>query len=359
MKAPGKTSFPLTLCMVNFNGERYLEETLGSVLNQEDGFKEILLIDNASQDRSLEIVASRFPSVRLIKLNENRGPAVARNAGYKMATCDRILFMDNDVSLSPNCPDILTRALNDNARAAVAMPRVLYAHNNNLIQYDGADCHFLGLMTLHNVNQPLSSSTSETTKMSSIVTACFLIDRERWGKDDPFDETFLFNYEDHDFGVRTRTLGHEILSVPSALCYHREGTVGLSFRGKGNYSKVRAYCLIRNRWQVILKNYELKTLIILSPILFFYELFQLMGIIGKGWFVEWLRALLWVAFHPIHIFRKRQLVQKERKTPDREILQNGPIPFREDVIKSPLERLVKNYMDRIAKVYWDQFARFI
>ncbi|HWP93452.1 MAG TPA: glycosyltransferase family 2 protein [Thermodesulfobacteriota bacterium] len=349
----------LTLCLINYNGERYLEESLGSVIAQRGKFKEILLIDNASVDKSLEIVNDRFPGVKVVKLGNNLGPGAARNVGFKTASNDLILFMDNDVYLSSECPDRLLKAIGDNPLAAVAMPRVLYADRRDLIQYDGADSHILGLMTLHNVNQPVSSAANSTRKISSLVTACFLVDRRKWEGVDPFDDSFIFNYEDHDFGLRTRIRGYEVLSVPSACCYHGEGTDRLSLREGKSYSRVRVYCLIRNRWQLILKNYQFKTIFLLSPMFFVYEAFQLGGVIGKGWFSEWLKALFWIFSHPVEILEKRRIVQKSRKTPDREILVGGPVPYSTELIKSPLERAGKNLLDFLAKFFWSQVKRFI
>jgi hypothetical protein len=351
--------YHLTLCMINFNGERYLEESLRSVFIQKEKFKEILLIDNASEDRSLKIVKERFPTVRVIKLDENQGPGVARNVGYKSASCNLILFMDNDVMLTPDCTDRLIETLNDNPHAALVMPRVLYARDKNIIQYDGAYSHFLGLMILNNANKPLILSSIESKKLGSIVTACFLMDRSRWNGVEPFDESFYFNYEDHDFGFRTRTMGHEIVSAPSACCYHREGTKGLSFRSGGNYSRIRVFCLIRNRWQIILKNYSFKTLILLSPIFLVYELFQISVVIKKGWHVQWVKAFMWMLLHSPDILRKRQAIQKSRKTDDCDILRDGSIPFTHDLTKSTLERTGKNLLNFLASVYWNGIKRFI
>ncbi len=349
-----------TLCMVNYNGEKYLEESLGSVFLQKETFIEILLIDNASEDRSLEIVSHKFPTVKVIKLNKNAGPAVARNVGFREACSDLILFMDNDVSLAPECADNLLKALNDNPRAAVATPRVLYANNKNVIQFDGADCHFLGLMTLHNVNRSLEESTNEPGQSGSLVTACFLLDRSKLENTDPFDNSFFFNYEDHDFGIRISGLGLYILSVPSALCYHREGTEGLSLRHGGKYSKIRVYNLIRNRWIIILKNYDLRTMVLLAPMFVVYEIFQIGGVLKKGWFLEWLRALFWVILHPVEILRKRRTVQRMKRTRDREILIDGPIPFRDQNLpRSVIELKGKRVLDLIAKAYWNKVARFV
>lgn len=354
-----KLLYHLTLCMINFNGEKYLGESLHAVFNQKKGFKEILLVDNASEDKSLEIVKGRFPTVKIVQLNKNLGPAAARNVGYKSASCERILFIDNDVSLASDCTDKLIETLNDNPHAALVMPRVLYARDKNTIQFDGAYSHFLGLMILHNSNKPLISSSIESKKLGSIVTACFLMDRSRWNGVEPFDESFYFNYEDHDFGFRTRTLGHEIVSAPSACCYHREGTKGLSFRPGGNYSRMRVFCLIRNRWLIILKNYSFKTIVLLSPIFLVYELFQIGVVTKKGWHVEWFRAFIWILTRSFDILRERKVIQMTRKTDDSEIFQDGQIPFTDDLTKSTLERTGKNLLNFFASVYWNGIKRFI
>ena len=175
----------------------------------------------------------------------------------------------------------------------------------------------------------------------------------------PFDPAFFMHYEDHDFGLRVRSLGHQILSVPSAFCYHREGTAGLSLRPGKPYPKARVYFLIRNRWQVILKHYTGKTLLLLFPILVIYELFQLGGIIKKRWFREWGRAALWTVLHFAHILRQRRTVQKTRKVPDRVLLCGGPIPFTPDLARSPLERKAKNLLDRLATFYWKLIQQWI
>jgi glycosyltransferase involved in cell wall biosynthesis len=52
---------PVTLCVINWNGERYLERTLNAARRSRLRFDEVLLIDNASEDRSLELVRACFP----------------------------------------------------------------------------------------------------------------------------------------------------------------------------------------------------------------------------------------------------------------------------------------------------------
>jgi GT2 family glycosyltransferase len=352
MSPNSQAVLPVTLCMTNHNGARYLEASLGAVFAQEAPISEIIFVDNASSDKSVEIVKERFSAVTVIQMPDNRGPGAARNAGFRAASNNLILFLDNDVILDADCSKHLVGALNDHPKAIAAVPRVLYAQNKTTIQYDGADCHFLGLMILRNADRPISECSTELMPIDSLVSACVLFDRSKWGVGDPFDETFIFNYEDHDFGVRLRILGHDILSVPTARTFHWEGTEGLSFRPGRPYPRSRIYFLVRNRWQIIVANYAFKTIMLFLPAFLIYEAFQFVGVLKKGWLREWLQALLWMVKHVPQVLQKRKSVQANRKTPDREILQNGPLPFTKELTTSVFERMGKNLLDVVAARYW-------
>lgn len=342
----------VSLCMINYNGAHYLPDSLRAAYAQEPACAEYLVIDNASRDNSLELLAQEFPTAHVVRLAHNYGPARARNVGFQAASFERILFVDNDVVLAPGCLNHLMAALDAEPEAAVAMPRVLYARAPHIIQYDGAFSHFLGLMSLRNADQPLAGAGCQVQPLDSLVTACFLLDRQRWHGADPFDESFFFNYEDHDFGLRTRILGHKILAVPGAHVLHGEGTAGLSLRRGGQYAPLRVYCLIRNRWLILAKNYALRTLLLLAPVLLLYEVFQLVGVVKKGWLRFWLRACWWMFCHTGYVLAKRRQIQQARRVADRVILHNGPIPFTEGLTQNRLEQWGKLVLDRITTGYW-------
>jgi GT2 family glycosyltransferase len=348
-----------TLCMINYNGERFLRESLSAVVAQSDRLAEILLIDNGSQDRSLDIVERDFPSVRIVRLTLNRGPAAARNVALREAGTALALLVDNDVSLAPGCVDELVRALAAHPDAVVAAPAVLYSHDRHRIQYDGADNHFIGLMKLHHQDVPLTGGDLCVREVGSVITACFLVDRKRLPDNQPFDESFFIYFEDHDFGVRMRIFGHQILSVPTAHCFHREGTEGLSIRQMRKYSKGRIYYLIRNRWLFIFKNYSIRTLLILSPILIFYETAQFFVITKKGWLREWAKAVVWVVGHAPELLELRRRIQRCRKNPDRLLLLGGPLPFREELTAGRFERFGRRFLDAVVGSYWKMVAQLI
>jgi GT2 family glycosyltransferase len=349
----------ITFCVVNYNGERHLKPALEALLRQWQAGDEVIVIDNCSTDRSIEVVRENCPDARIIALAQNRGPGAARNAGLQEAGNDLLLFLDNDVVLQAGCAGNLAAALRDNTRAVAAAPRVLYADNAGTIQYEGANSHYLGLMIPRHANLKSAECSADISTMNSLVTACFMFDSGRWGRDEPFDDAFFFNYEDHDFGIRSRVLGHELLAVPDATVLHSHGTPGLSWRPGGEYSRTRIYCLIRNRWQVILKNYSCKTILLLLPGLLIYEVFQLIGIAKKGWLGEWRRAFVWIFSHARRILELRKRVQQARLCPDRMILENGPLPFSEDLVLTGTERAARGVLNTIATGYWMLIRRLI
>jgi GT2 family glycosyltransferase len=292
---------------------------------------EIIVVDNASVDASVELITREFPQVKLIQLPENRGPGAARNAAWAAAGGDYVLFIDNDVVVAQDCPAHLLESMRKTPGIVVAMPRVCFADRPDTIQYDGAGCHPIGLMTLYNQNVPVIEAKDSARFMHSVVTACILVDRHALGTGEPFDESFFFNYEDHDFGLRCSLADRPIVSEPAALCYHGAGTEGLSYREKGEYTNRRAYYLIRNRWIILLKNYQLRTLLVLSPILVVFEIFQLGGMVMKGRTLQWLKSAGWIITRLPRILRKRSRIQQTRQVSDMELFDFVPLPFTDEM----------------------------
>lgn len=350
---------PPTLCVINYNGEAYLEETLRAAKERADLFAEILLLDNHSNDGSVALVNRQFPEVRTVVLGENRGPSAARNRGWREAKTDRILFVDNDVVLSGRCVELLCEALDSHTGAVAAMPSVLYAGDPGTVQYDGAGVHYLGQMTLHGQNSPRAGQERAIRSIDSLVTACFLVDRGRWGDDDPFDENLFIYFEDHDFGIRIRLRGGEILSVPDAACLHREGTEGLSLRKTGKYTANRVKNVIRNRWQVIVRNYSARTLLLLAPALLLYEFSQLLMVIARGWLGPWVSSLWWMIANGGDLMRRRAAIQRSRVLPDREILGGGPIPLADQIASNRIARAARCTLDFLVQQYWRLVRRAI
>ena len=350
---------PLSLCVINFNGRAVLPSSLAVACALRHRFDEMLLIDNGSTDGSADSVEQDFEPFRVSRLGSNLGAGGARNAGLREARNDRILFIDNDVALTDRCITRLVEALDSRAEASLVAATIVYAHKRDTIQYDGAECHFLGIQVMLDENQPIAAVPPAIREVGSLSTCAFLADRSRLPAGVTFDETFFYMFEDHDFGIRVRLQGSRILAVTDAYCYHGVGTEGLSIRQLGTYSTKRVYYLIRNRWIVILKNFSPRTLIVLTPFYLFYELAQLAIVIRKRWHREWLQAARWIVANFRMVLRERRQVQSTRRVRDRDLLVGGPLPFRAELTTGRVERLALGLLNGAARAYWVLASRLI
>ena len=113
----------VSLCIINHNGAEHLRGALLAVQEQDWSFSEILLIDNASDDASLEIARAICPKVELVCLPQNLGPGAARNAGFRMAKNDLVLFQDNDIRLCKETVAELANHLHTHQDALLVTPR--------------------------------------------------------------------------------------------------------------------------------------------------------------------------------------------------------------------------------------------
>lgn len=342
----------LSVCICNYNGVDYLGATLDSVLAHSAAVDEIVVVDDGSVDGSIAFLRERYPQVLIVEHTSNKGLGASRDTGWRAAIGKRILFMDNDVILEKGAVGLLTSVLDAYPQSVAAMPAICYAHAPDTLQYDGAGVHYLGQMSLCNAGSAYADISKLVRFVDSIVGACFLFDRQRWGEESPADPDFFIYQDDLDIGIRVRLRGYEILSVPAARAYHRQGTVGLSLRAEGVYTLVRVQNLIENRWRLMAKSYSLRTLLLLSPMLIVYECAQLLVAVKKGWAKPWLAA--WCRFinDLANIYGKRLHVQRMRALPDRQLLQGGPLPFTESLVTDSIERRSLSLLNWIVTYYW-------
>lgn len=96
-EAPGEPT-GITVCAIVpvHNGSAYLEEALASIRDQTRPPDEILVVDDGSTDRSLELARTFDPRVRCVRTPESHGPAAARNRGLSLTSCDIVAFLDAD-----------------------------------------------------------------------------------------------------------------------------------------------------------------------------------------------------------------------------------------------------------------------
>lgn len=115
----------VSIIIVNYNTVDYLRECLSSIYTYSQETPEVIVVDNASQDGSCEMVRNEFPQVSLIQSPTNLGFGVANNLGVTHATKPYVLLFNSDAYLITDTPKILTDYLDEHPDVSCVCPRVV------------------------------------------------------------------------------------------------------------------------------------------------------------------------------------------------------------------------------------------
>jgi GT2 family glycosyltransferase len=341
----------VSVVVCNFNGAGYIEDCLDSIMGQ-PGIDEVLLVDDASTDGSADLVRKRYPELRVLVMAENGGPCVARNAGLRAARCDFVLAVDNDTVLRPDVLEKLRSALENDPGACIAQVRSVMFDEPERVHYDGAEFHYVGLLSLRNFYQPLAEAEGTgVIAAQALIGICALMERDVVLAAGGYDEEFFYLAEDYELAYRLRLMGMRLLSVEDAIVLHRGGTQGLSFRG-GGYPERRAYLHSINRWRILAKCYGWRTLLAIMPGFCLYEMIWLIFVIKKGHLKQHLRGKMDLLRCLPGLLRSRRAIQAKRRIADRVLLVGGPLTFSPSLVESGPARLCAGALDVCLRAWW-------
>ena len=205
--------------VVNWNGQRWLADCLRSIDAQQEAGVEVVLVDNASTDGSVDYVRRQFPGVRVVALDRNEGFAKANNLGAKDASCDYLVFLNNDTRARPGWLRALFAAADRNQDVGLVASRLVYMDRPDLI--DSAGDGYLRCGGAYKMwhGRPAATAPGERD-VFGVCGAAFLIRRSLFEALGGFDERFFMIYEDVDLSFRARLRGARIVYAPDATVDH-------------------------------------------------------------------------------------------------------------------------------------------
>jgi len=256
----------VTVIIPNWNGRAYLERCLPTVFAQTYPDFEVVVVDNASTDGSVEWVRERFPEVRLITNDRNQGFARANNQAIRATTAPYIATLNNDTQVDPAWLSRLVEAAASDARVGMVASKILYAQPPHLMDSAGIELDRAGFAWNRYNGQPERSEEQEPYEVFGPSAAAALYRREMLDDVGLFDESYFAYYEDVDLAWRARLRGWRCLYVPGARVYHLHSAT--SRQG----SPFKRYFLVRNKVWTTLKNYPAPALWLNLPTILFYDL---------------------------------------------------------------------------------------
>ncbi|MGE0066300.1 MAG: glycosyltransferase [Solirubrobacterales bacterium] len=216
----------ISYCVVNTNGRDYLLACLAAIeaTHPEGMEREVLVLDNASDDGSAEAVRALGGEIRLIERKRRTGKAENDSTLLREAQGRYCLLLNEDSDLQAGAAAALVEALEDDARAATAGPRLLDSDRNPVPcawRFPGVGVAFAGALFLHRAFT-VQSTGWETREVEWAQSSALLVRREAAKRVGYFDPTFFVYYDECDFQKRLADAGWHALFVPGALAVHHD-----------------------------------------------------------------------------------------------------------------------------------------
>ena len=236
-----------SIVIPNWNGWHLLQPCLDSLEAQDcrDAL-EVIVVDNASSDGSVEAVRDGYPKVRLLVMDENLGFAGGTNVGFAAAQGEVLIALNNDTEASPNWASRLLDALERYPDAGMAAPRMVVYDSPSTIHSAG-DCYGVdGIPNSRGVWQEYGPPYDQETYVFGACGGAAAYRREMIEQIGSFDEAFFMYCEDVDLNWRAQLKGYRCVYVPDAVVRHH-----ISATGGGTLS---SYYVGRNTLWVMARN---------------------------------------------------------------------------------------------------------
>tara|TARA_B100000795_G_scaffold158919_1_gene119419 strand:- start:3122 stop:4120 length:999 start_codon:yes stop_codon:yes gene_type:complete len=275
------------IIILNWNGEKLLEQFLPSIVNFSSTEADIYVADNASTDNSIQYVRKFFPSVKIVVNTLNGGYAKGYNDALQCIEADIYCLINSDVEVTENWLNPILNVFKEEKNTAIIQPKILDFKNRTKFEYAGAAGGFIDFYGYPYCRGRIFNDLEDDNKQFNDITnifwasgACFFVRSKVYHELNGFDEDYFAHQEEIDLCWRAKNAGLKIKYVGMSTVYHLGG---------GTLQETnphKTYLNFRNSLLNILKNIPNKYLLFVI-----FSRLLLDGIAGIKFLIE---------FRPIH-----------------------------------------------------------
>ena len=269
---------------------------------------EVIVVDSASTDETLEVLAAY--DVTVLPQSENVGFARGCHIGARAAIGDALVFLGHDTVPRRGWLRPLIDVLDD-PEIGAAMATIEDADRPGTFNTSGGHLTYFGIAWVSDLGRPIPSEEPGPVEVPFPSGAATAITRQTWDEFGGFREQFFMYHEDTDLGWRLRLAGRRVVRVPSSRVAHHYDFAR---------SPTKMYYLERNRWVMLRSNYRRRTLALLSPALLLVEIGITLIARRDGWLAEKRRARADAATASLAVAEGRAMVKSTRVSGDAPIL---------------------------------------
>jgi GT2 family glycosyltransferase len=298
----------VAIVILNWNGQKYLEQFLPSVLSTRYDNYQVVVADNGSSDQSLVFLENNYPAIRLIRFTVNHGFAKGYNEALKQVEADYYILLNSDVEVEPGWLQPMVELLEKDRHIAACQSKLLSYKHRTMFEYAGGAGGWLDKYGYPFAKGRIFDISEEDHGQYDISEPIFwasgaamFIRASVFHEMKGFDPYFFAHQEEIDLCWRIQLAGYKIYSCPASVVYH----VGGGTLPKGN--SLKTYLNFRNNRIMISKNMPLSKKIWVIPVRNLLDAISAWkGLLSGdgGYFIAILRAQL--AFVKWWLFYKKK-----------------------------------------------------
>lgn len=275
----------VSVIIPTYNSWGTLKSCIASIQNQTFKPKEIIVVDNGSNDGTPSKVKEYFPEINLTTFKKNTGVTGGRNMGIKKSSgLDFILFFDHDMVADKNMLKELILVAKMKPNIGIVTPKIYYYGNKKRIWSAGTGINLLTGQVLFRGGMDIGQF--ERTEEVQVAPAALLVKKSVIKKLKKFDDIYFATYEDTDFCFRAKRAGFKIYYAPKALAFHK---LPMDFDEESRRLLSRSYWIGRNR-VIFMKRFG-KNFFIFLLFLPLYSLYYLFIALRCKQILSWFRFL--------------------------------------------------------------------
>ncbi len=242
---------------LNWNGERWLGDCLSSVLAMDYPNFELVVVDNGSTDKSVELIRENYPQVSIVEMNSNLGYSRGFNAGLEYVAAhgaEYFLIMNNDTVIDKAALSALVVIAQSQPKAGFVTGKIYYFDHPDILQTVGKKEDPILWNGDHvgwgekDIGQ--YETIEERIFLDDVMT---LVNRKMYDELGGYDPQFFLQCEEFDWQARAKKKGWKFYYTPEAKLWHR---VAMSKGGEDN--QISPYFDIRSHIVVMVQNAGLR-----------------------------------------------------------------------------------------------------
>lgn len=247
-------SSKVAIVILNYNGKKYLEHFLPSVV-QNTSEASIIIADNASTDDSIAFIEQNYPALPLIRMQENTGFSTGYNIALRQVEAEYYVLLNSDVEVTSGWLVPLLKLMDSNSNIAACQPKIKSFHHKDTFEHAGAGGGYMDILgfpfcrgrILDHVEKD-NGQYNDTKEVFWASGACMVVRAELYHRFGGLDDDFFAHMEEIDLCWRLKNAGYQIFYCGESEVYHvGGGTLGYK-------SPRKLYLNFRNSLVMLVKN---------------------------------------------------------------------------------------------------------